>query len=272
MTTLPDEVSRAVLPFLSAADRLLPGAVTDMSVAGSVALDAYRPGASDIDLVAVLDDRWRDRPGLILRLRLLHLTQWPRVLGRAFRGKGFSATCNVSYIWSSETRLPVSQIHPIASHAGELFQSSTAFDVNPAIWCELDSGGVSVRGRDVADWGIAPEPELLVPWTRQNLRDYWTPLADKIRRQRRPLSAHRIEWCLLGPARMHATLTTGEVISKDAAGEYARETFPEHAPILRVALAHLRRTELPPLPLRENWNSLTVSAMGEILADAENLH
>ena len=267
-TPLPDEVKHAVASFLSTADRLLPGAVTDLAVTGSVALGAYRPGASDIDLTVVLDDRWRGRRDLIARLRILHLSQVPRILGRLVRSLGVSATCNASYIWNSETSLPVSRIHPVASHAGELFEARRAFDVNPVEWHELVTGGITVRGREVADWNLDPEAALMAPWVRKNLGDYWAPLAEKTTSGRRPIRASRVEWGLLGPARMHATLTTGEVISKDSAGKYALEKFPQHAPILRVALAHLRREEPPTELEREQWRGLTVTAMREIIADA----
>ena len=62
-----------------------------------------------------------------------------------------------------------------------------AFDVNPVVWAELAHGGVTVRGPGVAEWGLAPEPDLLAGWTRDNLRDYWSPLADRVARGSRPL-------------------------------------------------------------------------------------
>ncbi|HIW90514.1 MAG TPA: DUF4111 domain-containing protein [Candidatus Corynebacterium avicola] len=265
---LPASIDRAVTSYLAAADRLLPGAGTDLAVAGSTALGAYRDGASDIDLVAVLDDQWRGRRDLIPRLRLLHLSQGPRILGRLVRGLGVSATCNVSFVWNSELRLPVSQLRPVASHVGELFQPQGSFDVNPVVWHELVNGGITVRGRDVAEWGLDPEPDRLKPWVRKNLQFYWTSLADKAEHGRLPFRASRVEWCLLGPARMHATLSTGDIISKDAAGDYALDAFPQHAPILHVALAHLRQQDIPTDPPREQWREMTVVAMREIIADA----
>lgn len=268
MNTLPTEVEHAVSSYLASADRLLPGAVTDLAVVGSTALGAYRPGASDIDLVAVLDDSWRGRRGLLPRLRLLHLSQLSRLFGRIVRGKGVSATCNTAYIWGGERTLPVTQIRPAGSHVGEIFNANDAFDVNPAMWNQLAADGIVVRGKAVADWGIDQEPEKLQPWTRQNLHDYWTPLAEKVTHGRLPLLAGRVEWSLLGPARMHATLTTGKVISKDAAGEYALERFPEHAPILHVGLGHLRGEDIPSNPPRGHWRELTVAAMKDLINDA----
>ena len=116
-------------------------------MAGSVALGAYRPNRSDIDIVAVIGDDWRDRRDLIVRLRLLHLSQLPRLALRAARGRGFSACCNVSFIWKSDLTRPVTGIRPIASHTGEIFEANRAFDVNPVVWKELVDGGIVVRGR-----------------------------------------------------------------------------------------------------------------------------
>ena len=51
---------------------------------------------------------------------------------------------------------------------------------------------------------------------------------------------------------VHATITTGEVISKEAAGEYALETFdPRWHPVIREGLAYWR--EEPAQPLADRW-------------------
>lgn len=265
---LPQDAAHAIESYLRTADRLLPGAVTACAVGGSIALDAYRPGRSDVDVVAVISDEWKERRGLLSRLRLLHLSQLPRLSVRAGRGLGFSACCNTVFIWESEVTRPVTSIRPIASHVGEIFDSSGAFDVNPVVWKQLVDGGTSVRGDKVADWGLDPEPEVLHAWVARNLREYWTPLAENLGRNRRRLSAGGVEWCLLGPARMHRTLLTGAIISKEAAGQHALDEFPNHAPIFEVALARLRRDPIPRHPPRERWRTSTGLAMSAILTEA----
>ena len=247
------EIDDAVRRYFAAADRLLPGAVAAAALGGSVALGAYRAGASDLDLVAALDESWRGRSDLVRRLRLLHLSQVPRVAGRVVRGLGFSATVNTSFVWASDLRRPVTEIDPVASHVGEIFDRRGAFDVNPVVWAELAHGGVTVRGPDVATWGLAPEADRLADWTRTNLRDYWLPLADRTERGTRPLRAGRVAWCITGPARMHVTTTSGTVVSKADGARRARATFPEHAPILGVALAHLAGSAVPVQPPRDQW-------------------
>ncbi|WP_172173306.1 nucleotidyltransferase domain-containing protein [Brevibacterium sp. CT2-23B] len=277
---LPPDAATAIRSYLRAADRILPGGVIACAVTGSIALGAYRPGRSDIDLVAVIADEWLDRPDLIRRLRLLHLSQVPRLVVETARGRGVSACCNTVFIAESEVSRPVTEIRPIASHTGEIFDAHGAFDVNPVIWRELVDGGITVRGRPIAAWDLDAQPEALRPWVRTNLREYWTPLAAQLRDrpQRTPrtlvhrlltsprgLSAGTVAWCVLGPARMHHTLATGEIIGKEAAGRHALDAFPQHAPITEVALAKVRGARIPSAPSRAQWRALTASAMEDMI-------
>lgn len=197
------------------------------------------------------------------------MSQLPRLLGRVARGRGVTACCNAVFVWESEISRPVTRIEPVAAHNGEIFDARGAFDVNPVIWHQLSRGGFPVRGGNIAGWNLDPEAARLQDWTRQNLHDYWEPLARHLAGGDRPLRARHVEWRLLGPARMHATLATGEVISKDEAGRRALESFPEHAPILRIALARLRRTAIPSAPPRAEWRSRTIAAMRSIMAKAD---
>ncbi len=284
----------ALRSYLRAADRTLPGGIIACAVTGSIALGAYRPGRSDIDLVAVIADEWGHHSDLIRRLHALHLSQLPRLTARAASGKGVSACCNTAFIWESEVSLPVTRIRPIASHTGEIFEAGGAFDVNPVVWKELADGGITVRGRPMADWGLDPEPERLGPWVADNLREYWSPLAAQLRAAPsatrrfqnrflsglvsrlplrligypRQLSAGTVEWCVLGPARMHHTLMTGEIIGKEDAGRQVLTAFPKHAPITEVALAKVRGARIPPVPPRRQLRELAASAMEDIIAEA----
>lgn len=277
-STLPSDAARATRSYLRTADRLLPGGVIACAVGGSLALGCYRPGRSDIDVVAVIADEWAARADLVRRLRLLHLSQIPRLALRAGRGKGVSACCNTVFIGESDVGRPVGAISPIASHVGEIFESGTGFDVNPVVWKELVDGGITIRGRSIDRWGLDPEPDSLLPWIRANLRSYWAPLAEQLHTRprsavpvlpaRRGLSAGAVEWCVLGPARMHHTLLTGKIIGKERAGVHMLEAFPQHAPIAEVALAEVRGTRIPSSPSRQERRALTAAAMDDVLTDA----
>lgn len=265
--SIPLEVARATYAYLRAADRFLPGGIIACAATGSLALGAYREGISDIDLVAVVDDSWRGRRTVIPRLRLLHLSRFPRVGARVVRGLGASATCNTSFIWASDAGRPVSAIRPVASHVGEQFVAGRSFDVNPVMWSELVGGGIALRGPEVSSWGLFPEPDAVAEWTRKNLRGYWLPLADGLDVRRRPLTPGNVAWLVCGPARMHATMTTCDIISKEEAGRRAREIFPQHTEIIDVALAARCGEKPPQAPPRREWRARTSAVMREILDD-----
>ncbi|WP_254678080.1 DUF4111 domain-containing protein [Agrococcus sp. SGAir0287] len=264
MDELDPAVVQAVAAYLRAADRLLPGRVVACAIAGSIALRAYRPGRSDIDLLVVLGGgaiRRRD----MRRLRRLHRSQLPRIAARVVRGHGLSATCNASFVHVSELTRPVRAIRPIASHVGERFAVSEAFDVNPVVWRELVDGGVVLRGGPIAGWGLDPEPAALQAWCRENLEGYWRAQRDALAARRLPMSTATLEWCVLGPARLDATLVTHRILSKDQAGVVALARFPEAAGVVDVALAHLRDEPLPSEPPRAQWRDRTIALMTAIL-------
>ena len=78
-------------------------------------------------------------------------------------------------------------------------------------------------------------------WCRDNLQSYWAGWVHGARTRaiRRLLSLTRqaAAWGVLGVTRLHATIETGDILSKSAAGTYALETFPSRwSPIIQDAL------------------------------------
>src|SRR3954471_21194945 len=119
----------AVDEYLRVADRLLPRSVTSLAITGSAALDAFQPARSDIDVVVLLDDPVPE----VWRLRALHLCTAVPSLARAVaaRRTGLPGVCNGVYVRAADVSLPVSEIRPVASHAGLQFWPGKGFDVNP---------------------------------------------------------------------------------------------------------------------------------------------
>ncbi|WP_235939610.1 nucleotidyltransferase domain-containing protein [Occultella kanbiaonis] len=268
---LPAEVRRAVDAYLGWADRLLPGRVVGAYVFGSTALGAYRPGRSDIDLLVVLDDEPVTGHDL-RRLRALHASQLPRVLVGLARTRHLFATCNTAFVRRADLGRPVTRIEPVASHVGHQFVAGWAFDVNPVMWQVLGSRGIALRGPAPADLGLDPEPGRLRDWNLANLRGYWAGHADRVEAGTGPLRAAAVEWCVLGPPRLHATITTGAVLSKREAGTYAIRAFgPDVEPIVTVALATLAGEPLPTAPQREEWRVRTADFMRRVIEDASGV-
>jgi Aminoglycoside adenylyltransferase, C-terminal domain/Nucleotidyltransferase domain len=243
-TVLPPAVDAAVARCLGVADRLLPGRIVGFYVVGSTALGAWRPDRSDIDFVAVLDRALAAAE--LRRLRAVHAATAGRSAARALRRRlvALPGTCNGVFVAAEDLRRPVSTIAPVASHTGLRFAAGRGFDVNPVGWKVLAEAGIAVRGPAPADLGLRPEPERLRAWNLGNLDAYWRRWGEATVRRSAPLwrpPRSPATWGVLGVARLHHTVATGEIVSKEAAGEYARRTFaPAWHPIVDEALAYWR--------------------------------
>jgi Nucleotidyltransferase domain/Domain of unknown function (DUF4111) len=228
------------------ADRMLPGRVVGAYVVGSTALGAYREGRSDLDVVMVLD-----RPVPLRRLRALHAVSWPGAAARAWaRGQVWiPGNVNAVYVEAGDLARPVTTIVPVASHTGLLFVVGKGFDVNPVMWKVLAERGIAVRGDEPGALGLDPEPGVLKDWNLGNLDSYWGSWAADLRAGRGQwwrTSGWTVAWGALGAPRLHCTIATGEVVSKEAAGEYALATFgDEWRSVVEEGLAYCRGEPSP---------------------------
>ena len=103
------------------------------------------------------------------------------------------------------------------------------------LWATLDRHGLTMRGPGARSLGAGPGQAWLRDWNHGNLESYWRPWAASGRDTLaghdpgEPLPGAIVAWAALGPGRLHATITTGEVISKTAAADYTARLLPEHA-------------------------------------------
>lgn len=229
--------------FLAVADRLFGSRLVGFYVVGSAARGGFVPARSDLDFVAVVDppDRGDCRRARLAQVASGVRTAAPALLRGRTAGPG---SCNGVYLSADQLQRPVTRITPIASHHGVTFERSRAFDVNPVVWKTFAEHGVALRGPGPADLGLDPEPHLLRQWNIDNLNGYWRSCAAATMAGRPPLkpwvpARWATAWTVLGPARLHRTIATGDVVSKQEAGRYALEVFaPEWHPIIEEALAY----------------------------------
>lgn len=217
---LPMPVRGMVDAYLAAVDRAAPGLIEGFYVEGSLALGNFRPHASDIDFVAVTAHapQAADLDALAqvhAQLRAAH----PRPF---FDG--------IYVTWNDLGRDPAQAAPGPSSHESRF----TARDVgqrNPITWHTLARYGIACRGPAVAECAIWQDPAALAAWTDGNLESYWRPLVARYRRLRSlqgwaSFTPWACAWSVLGVARLHYTLATGDITSKEGAGRYALQTFP----------------------------------------------
>jgi hypothetical protein len=272
-----DGAVRIATRYLAVADWLLPGRIIGFYLVGSAALDAWRPERSDVDFVAVVDGDLTD--GDVRRLRVLHVAGNAATVGRALiRARPtIPETMNGVFVSADELGEPVTRIRPLASHSGRSFKRGSGFDVNPVMWKVLLERGITMRGPSPDALGLDPEPGLLRAWNLDQLHGHWRTFAEQILSgnppRKPPVPAHLVAVTrLFGPPRLHRTIATGEVISKEAAAEYALDTFAARwHTLIRTALAWRTRQPVPSGLEPGRLLQLTGEFIHELIADADRL-
>lgn len=219
--------------YLELVDEALPGRVGGLYLVGSVALDDYRPGQSDVDFLAVGDEAWGEDDVAVVSA--VHETLAEGVPGETFEG---------SYVTWAQLAASPDAIDPVLGVHDGMVRVGTD-GVSPVHWHTLAQAPVAVRGPAAPE--VWTDVAALRGWVRRNLDEYW---AGWVARQHKLmgrgtmlLGDWAVAWGVLGIPRLHYTLATGAVTSKSGAGEYALGAFGEEwAPILVEAL-RLRRED-----------------------------
>jgi hypothetical protein len=245
--------------FLEAADMEVPGLIEGLYLTGSVALGDFQSGASDVDFVAVT------RAGLdhagIGGLERVHAG-----VSRCYRRPLFEG---VYVTWDELAHDPCFAVPGPHFHDGRL-QLNGKGPRHPVTWHELAEHGLTLRGPLPSEFPIWTNRERLALWVRGNLDDYWRHWYEQSSRilSKRGLlsfSAWSVAWGVLGVSRLHYTLATGEIISKQGAGLYALEAFPKRRPFIVEECLRIRRGAPGPslyrTPIARRSDSLAFMAM-----------
>ncbi len=218
------EAQSLAAALLAALDRAAPGAATALYVTGSAALDDFYVGKSDLDFVAVVARALSAEEGAAL---VAALPEARRYDGVFFEAGDLAAG-------------------PDALAGPRLTLADGAFALrgdggqrNPVTWATLAQSGAAVRGALPED--LWRDDARVAAWVRENLRGYWSGRRRAAARLLsragvQSLSAWFCEWCVLGVARQHVTLTRGRIVSKSEAGARALAAFPAHRRVIEEAL------------------------------------
>jgi len=225
---MPCEVSATMSAYARLVDEKLPGRIGGLYLSGSLALDDYQTGRSDIDFVAVSDTALQGSE--LEMLRRVHTELRRTAPGPELDG--------VYLTWSALAAAPVGLSVPYCLRGR--FGANGDFAVNPVTWRLMHRHALPLRGP--AKPVVRDDDQMLREWCRENLRTHWGSWV----RCARGYGVHRlcsltrelVVWGVLGVARAHAAIRTGDMISKTAAGAYALDVFPSRwSAIVREALA-----------------------------------
>jgi hypothetical protein len=101
---------------------------------------------------------------------------------------------------------------------------AAGFDVNPVL---LAAHGIAVRGPSPRALQIQTDDRELRAWSLADLNTYWRRWAAPTRQSRFVVaklpSRRYAAWGIFGAPRLHYTLATGEIASKEEAGHYGEQ-------------------------------------------------
>jgi hypothetical protein len=249
-----------VAAYLEDADREAAGFVEGLYLVGSAALGEFLPGTSDVDFLAV-SARPADA-GTVRALARAHRRLRRRRPRPFFDGRYVT--------WADLGRDPA-EAGPGPYAAGGRFRGVGAAGCDPVAWHTLAAHGLRCRGPTREALRVFTDADALRRWVAGNLEGYWRPLLRGARTIRpwRPWSvqaatSYGAVWIVLGICRLHATLATGRILGKDAAGRYGLETFaPRWHRVLQEARRIRRADRARPDPF---------SAAAELVRDRESLY
>jgi hypothetical protein len=223
--------------YVAELDRVLPAtAVAGVYLTGSTALDDYRHGQSDLDILTVTQYPLSES-------ELDALDAMHRRLEN-----GAQPHLDARYVPREHVGKLVADATDAAHAPGHAYVVDGEFhrgasDQDLVVWAILDQCGITLRGPEAKSWHCAPDAARLRAWTMGNLESYWRAnslRAREVLAARLPgaeFSTYAAVWTATGPGRLHRTIATGEIISKSAAAHYTADLFPAYAPILMRAKA-----------------------------------
>jgi nucleotidyltransferase-like protein len=255
------QVEDVVGDYLELVDALADGLVTGLYLEGSVALDDFRPGASDVDAVAVTDTP--PDAAALAALAEVHAR-----LRRRHRRPHFDA---LYLTWADLATGPTAG-RP-ASLRGRF--RPVGQTPSPVTWHTLADHGVVVRGPALAGVDLWTDHDALAAWQDRNLDEYW---ARKLDRATRPgtvdwlllLTRWGTVWTVTGISRLHHTIATDAITSKAGAAENALREFDDRWRRVVAESLRLRRGEPGRSPYRTRFaRRRDVLAFGRMaIADA----
>jgi hypothetical protein len=208
-------------------DLVPDGLVTGLYLRGGVAFGEWVPGRSDVDFVATLSGRPTDAHVEVLR-----------AAHEAVRDAHPEVAFDGCHVLVDDLRADPRTRPDVPAVLHHLFEEETPVHDGVVAWHELARHGVTVAGPDLRDLGVWTDREALVDFTRGNLDTYWRGNAEALAAMPSEGRTERAcEWCVLGVARLHHLLVTGEMTTKNGAGRWGLTHYPERFHrVLREAL------------------------------------
>lgn len=229
MQQLSESVQKVLNLYIDACNKKLPGLLVGLYLQGSIAIDAFIEGESDVDFVAVTSRKLTNEDTATLRdihLNIAETCKKPQLDGIYVQS---SNQKEESYFYNEGTFGKA--VHDIS-----------------VTWWLLKNKGITILGPAARDLPFNVTTEDLTAYVRKNMNEYWATRVIAMEQKKEELYDYpvkmieiELEWTVLGLLRQFYTLRERDIISKLAAGEYGlRELEPKWHGLIQEAI-HIRK-------------------------------
>ena len=224
MTRLPPQALEVCDAWLREIDRTAPGLVTGLHVRGGIGFGEFVPGRSDVDFVAVMSRR--PTTADVDLVEAAHAATNARRPDVPFDGM---------HLLEEDLAGDPDDCPDVPCVLHGHFEAAARYDLSPVAWHELAGHSLTVRGSLPEIW---TDHDRLLGFTRDTLDTDWRNSAEALAKfPAEAQTEQSCEWSVLGVARLHHLLVTGQMTAKGAAGRWGLAFYDERFHrVLREAL------------------------------------
>ncbi|GLX71537.1 aminoglycoside adenylyltransferase domain-containing protein [Paenibacillus glycanilyticus] len=219
---IPAEVQEVIDVYTARMSRDLPGLIEDCCLFGSVSLDAFQAGLSDLDFLVVTSRKLKAQE--VQTLEQIH-----RELENSFSRMSLDGR----YVWTEEwANLGVAYCPYYYFNNGRLIGIEKLYKDSIDAF-QIKQYGIPVIGADPRSYSYSIDWDVLTENLKGNLQTYWLKWINKV--EKFPsipyfgllFKGSMIEWGVLGVSRIYYSIREHDMISKYGAGEYALQRVLE---------------------------------------------
>ncbi|MGE7910535.1 aminoglycoside adenylyltransferase domain-containing protein [Lysinibacillus xylanilyticus] len=217
---VPTQVRKVLNEYITLFQNKIPNTLEGFYLHGSIALDAYINGSSDIDFIAVVNRSLTEED--VKMISNLH-----KELNQKFKDTGMDG----SYLLVADFGKKQSEVKSCL----KVNEGKTRWgkdDINPITWWILKNKGITILGQDLATYSFSVDERVLDDYVLENMNSYWSNRLKKIKKYKAFLIPNKlvdleVEWSITGILRQFYTLQKHDIVSKVDACKYAIHHLPE---------------------------------------------
>ncbi|QPQ30585.1 aminoglycoside adenylyltransferase domain-containing protein [Lysinibacillus sp. JNUCC 51] len=217
---VPTQVRKVLNEYITLFQSKIPNTLEGFYLHGSIALDAYIDGSSDIDFIAVVNRSLTEEDVKVISNLHKELNQKYKEIGM-----------DGSYLLVADVGKKQSEVkNCLKVNEGKTIWGKD--DINPITWWILKNKGITIIGPDIAIFNFSLDERVLGDYVLENMNSYWSNRLKKIKKYKAFLIPNNlvdleVEWSITGILRQFYTLQEQDIVSKVDACKYALHHLPE---------------------------------------------